>query len=48
MRKFYYYLLAKGYISYIEQASNKKLIKIILRHNPYLIRDYLNRKKFFC
>ena len=46
MSKFITYLIAKGFLS-CRQQGNKKLIKIIIKNNPFLIKDFLKRRLRF-
>ena len=42
-RRFKYYLIAKGYLTCIEQATDK-LIGIILKNNPHILINYMQAR----
>lgn len=43
MRKFIYFLIARGYLS-CRQQGKKRLVKLIIKNRPELVTEFLNRQ----
>ena len=44
MIKFITFLICKGYLSCQEQGTDK-IIKLIIKNNPLLIKDFFNKRR---
>lgn len=47
MEKFILYLIVKGKLSR-SQSKHKGRIKRIIKNNPQIVSEFLNRKKAYC